>query len=110
MGFYGKIADGTEFQLRFEHGLIEKEYGETWQVRATSCQIILTQGTPTEVGFGLAVCSPADTFCKAKGRKLALARALKAPDFSREDRRLIWQAYFRGLNKRALTSAELDLD
>ena len=43
--------------------------------------------------LGVAICALGDRFCKATGRKLALARALQ--DMPRTDRTLVWQAYHK---------------
>ena len=49
---------------------------------------------------GMAHCTPTDIFCKDKGRKLSLARALKAvPLLSRSERNNIWQVYRRMTKK-----------
>jgi len=41
---------------------------------------------------GMTKCSPQDTYTRAKGRKIALARALRA--FSKDSRRQVWQGLF----------------
>jgi hypothetical protein len=49
------------------------------------------------VAFGQAKCCPLDQFSFAKGRKIALERALGSGlidfDFSKQERTLIWQKY-----------------
>ena len=53
------------------------------------------EGTPCAKSYavaGEARCSFTDIFCKATGRKLALARALKT--MARDMRREIWLAYW----------------
>lgn len=51
------------------------------------------------VGVGHARCCPEDQFSFAKGRKIALQRALSAwvggPNFTKEERTIIWQQYYR---------------
>lgn len=42
---------------------------------------------------GMALCSEADEFVKEKGRRIALARALRVAGFSRAQRAQVWAAY-----------------
>lgn len=44
---------------------------------------------------GSAHCTPTDIFCRDKGRKLSLARAIKNLSLllSKEDKKMIWEAY-----------------
>lgn len=42
---------------------------------------------------GVAFCSPKDSWNPAKGKKVALARALESAKFTKEDRAEIWAAY-----------------
>ena len=60
----------------------------------TECLILeqLHTGSFAGVGTGIAKCSKKDNFCRAIGRKIALARALEQ-HFTRERRRTFWQAY-----------------
>lgn len=43
---------------------------------------------------GLAACSKEDTYDKAKGRKIALARSLYAAQVPRNVRTAVWKEYF----------------
>lgn len=44
---------------------------------------------------GSAHCTPKDIFCRDKGRKLSLARAIKNASLllTKEDKKMIWEAY-----------------
>ena len=44
-------------------------------------------------GIGVAYCSEEDNFERAVGRKLALTRALRDSDFTKEERAMIWETY-----------------
>lgn len=48
---------------------------------------------------GVSICTPADQFNVAKGRVLALTRAMKTNRFSRNGRAMVWVAYFRIFRK-----------
>ncbi len=67
-------------------------FGATMRAKAvTVCQLVreTEDGTP-DVWFGTAWCSLKDQFCKERGRKIALARALQhEPD--RDWRREVWK-------------------
>ena len=45
------------------------------------------------IAFEEAICSPRDKFVKDTGRKISLARLLKAMGLSREQRRDVWNQY-----------------
>jgi len=42
---------------------------------------------------GYATVNPKDNFCKEKGRKISLARALKECEFEKKDRTIFWNEY-----------------
>ena len=46
------------------------------------------------VSQGVAECHPNDQFCKATGRKVALAKALQNWTEDRWTRKLVWDKYF----------------
>ena len=50
----------------------------------------------TVIGLGKASLSLEDNFCKNTGFKVALTRALKNSDMSKEDRTTIWKKIFDG--------------
>lgn len=50
------------------------------------------------VTFGKATCSEKDTFSRAVGQKVALAKALTGSDVKKSDRRAIWES-FRTMKK-----------
>ena len=57
---------------------------EVWEVEAGAVRL---------AAAGLAACSKQDRFCKATGRKLALQRALEQVRLSKDERRMVWEAY-----------------
>ena len=65
--------------------------------RLTVCNInqyTSEKGKMIEVGGGCAQCSRSDQYCKETGRKVSLAKALKAIKFTRGERAEFWKAYF----------------
>jgi len=68
--------------------------------RKTFCKLekshrgIITNNAKTKVvGVGIAVCSVKDNFCKEKGRKLAMLRAMKNAGIPKSERTLVWGVY-----------------
>ncbi len=68
--------------------------------RKTTCIVekshlgIFTREMKTEVvGKGIATCSVNDNFCREKGRKLAMLRAMINAGISKENRREVWETY-----------------
>jgi hypothetical protein len=59
----------------------------------TFCQILDHIGMT--VATSITKLHNSDNYCKNFGRKLSLARALKNGGFSKSDRKLFWQEYFR---------------
>ena len=77
------ISDGKELHARFEHRQT-CAHNKITTVRISSDNQIIAEGR--------AFCNPSDQFNKAKGRKLALARAIES--LPRAERGQIWAAYF----------------
>ena len=71
-----------------------KDYIIRWhhlpQSRVSVCQISNTTRLLKE---GIAYCAPTDSFDKNKGRRVSLARALKALNLPKEVRMEFWEAY-----------------
>jgi hypothetical protein len=65
--------------------------------RATICTVVAGPPDAPDDSFGIAVTHPKDNFCRATGRKIALERAIG--HWSKADRRLIWQAYWKSINQ-----------
>jgi hypothetical protein len=60
----------------------------------TECVLMYSyDDTRVERFWGRAYCCEQDRFEKETGRKIALTRALKMGEFTRETRRLFWDAY-----------------
>ena len=85
------LAFGHVQAERDEEGRLIPLRGPTQPAKAvTTAWIRFDDG---EVWMGNAWCSLQDQFCKERGRKLALARALQnSPD--REWRKIVWEQYF----------------
>lgn len=73
-------VNGKEYKVQFAHYANKK----------SRCQIVSGEMI---IGAGVAVCSPEDQFCRARGRKLALSRAI-IEAFPRTERTAFWEAIF----------------
>lgn len=67
-------------------------YGRNESARSVLCAVCTDN---RKVSYGYSMCRISDRYVKAIGRKLALTRALKAADFSREERTIIWKEYLK---------------
>jgi hypothetical protein len=64
-------------------------------VSAGTLCVINTSGANEErIGHGRTNLSPEDQYCKERGRKLSLARAMNELGLDRSERLLFWRAYF----------------
>ena len=86
--------DGRDYSFKFQHntgnskGKLEKE--EDSQVeRGTVCRVFNEVGD--QVTYGVSNVHPQDNFCKEKGRKIALSRAISKWDKSY--RTQVWDEY-----------------
>jgi hypothetical protein len=76
------------YDVFWEHGIADRE---------TKCTINMythIRGEFNHIINGLAECSVRDQYCKETGRKVSLAKALKAVKFTRDERTEFWKAYF----------------
>lgn len=64
------------------------------QSNETQCEVVLERNGETKVGLGLAWKSENDLFEKEEARKHSLRRALKENGFTREERTIVYNAYF----------------
>lgn len=86
-------VDGCELQYSFQHdrdvNFVIKPNKVITDV--TSCKMLINGDT---LITGTAACLQGDHFNKEKGRKIALARALKEAGVARDTRVLVWEGYF----------------
>lgn len=70
--------------------------------RTTTCRIVAEDHNAV-ISEGIARCSSLDQFNKKKGRLKSLEKALRNLDLNREQRRVIWNAFFhtRDTNQKA---------
>ena len=85
--------DGRDYSFKFQHntgnskGKLEKEDSQV--ERGTVCRVFNEVGD--QVTYGVSNVHPQDNFCKEKGRKIALSRAIKSWDkYYREQ---VWNEY-----------------
>ena len=89
----------TRFSLHFHH--IQRpdlRATQAW-IHEGDCTISGAHCVRAPAGGGFAMCSGADEFRKATGRKIALLRAMQAAGLSKSTRTFVWQQYFRGAKR-----------
>ena len=69
-------------------------YSQPGPGRLTTCRLHVGECELEERIMGVACCNPRDQFVKTIGRKIALARAMRAAGMTRDERRAAWAAYF----------------
>lgn len=74
--------DGRDYSFKFQHNTTGKE-------RGTVCRVFNEAGD--QVIYGVSNVHPQDNFCKEKGRKIALSRAIKSWD--KVYREQVWNEY-----------------
>ena len=92
-----KLNSGVEYWVSFHH----ENYTNTNLVGMTNFSkcIIENKTNPEINGTGIAVLSKGDKFCKDKGRKLAMKRAMKDVGLAKPTRTLFWNEYHKLTNK-----------
>lgn len=78
--------DKNDFKITANTDSVPYEYG-------TFCKISEMNDTINAVGLSLV--SKHDRFCRATGRKIALAKALKKTNFNKKVRTALWKSYFK---------------
>ena len=89
--------DGRNYSFKFFHkndqpvttSKLSKKVEQTPIERATTCIIFNEAGD--QVTYGVSNVHPKDNFCKEKGRKIALSRAIKSWD--KVYREQVWNEY-----------------
>ena len=88
-------VDDLEYEIMFRHSQVRENYPGRFGISgSTICFITVSENHP-EVAVGAALCSSKDNFCRATGRKISLGRALLKAFPNKEDRRYIWEQYFK---------------
>ena len=96
-----KLNSGVEYWVSFYHNNYS-EYDTTTQKELTSntnC-IIVNELNPGIKASAFAFLAKGDKFCKDRGRKIALKRAMSSLGLNKEARRLFWQQYFLTTNQK----------
>ena len=83
-------VNGTPHQVDFQHWRYNPGGNQT-----SCCFDAIPEPRGVVRWTSWAECSPNDTFRKATGRKVALARALKAKGYHKAWRTAFWAAYFQ---------------
>ena len=74
--------DGRDYSFKFQHNTTGEE-------RGTVCRVF--NEVEDQVTYGVSNVHPQDNFCKEKGRKIALSRAIKSWD--KAYREQVWNEY-----------------
>ena len=82
--------------IKFQHNYIYHTDSQGHNTKTpVSTKAVIIDKDEQVVAEKVAICSSKDTFEKAKGRKIALSRALMASHFSKEERKEIWNRYLK---------------
>ena len=87
-----QLENGVEYWVSFFHHV------KNDKSPYTKC-IIENNNEKNLVGIGVATLAIGDRFCKDKGRKIAMKRALTNLGLSKEVRLLFWNQYHKMTNK-----------
>ena len=74
--------NGRDYSFKFQHHTSGIE-------RGTVCRVYNEDGV--QVTYGVSNVHPQDNFCKEKGRKIALSRAIKT--WEKDYRTQVWEEY-----------------
>lgn len=89
-----QINNQKSFWITWKYSEVENL--ETSKIsRITTCKIVddSIQGSPFTVATATSKCHENDRFVKESGRKLSLARAIKALNLPKSERKIIWETY-----------------
>lgn len=95
-GIEGTLTDASGFCVAFHyntaHAAEISELAQADKARVTACWLTL-DGNMGRSKLGTAHCSPRDNFERERGRKIALARALRRSGLDKPNRTRVWEAY-----------------
>ena len=84
--------DGRDYSFKFQHNTgntTSKKETSSQIERGTVCRVFNEAGD--QVTYGVSNVHPKDNFCKEKGRKIALSRAITSWDKSYREQ--VWNEY-----------------
>ena len=87
------LVDGVPWRVWFIHRP-ELQRGQGVTTVAHLCRVNVADGTLNVSTRGWARCSVKDTYSRAKGRKVALARALAVAGLTKDQRAQVWNGLF----------------
>ena len=100
-----KLENGVEYWVSWIHNNTTNQKDTKMDKRKrsdigsyTECYIE-NKTNPMEAAIGTAILAKGDRFCKDKGRKLAMKRAMIAFGLNKPTRKLFWIEYFKMTNK-----------
>lgn len=94
-----KLNSGVEYWVSWYHYTQHNENPYVpFPFYGTKC-IIENKTETNHLSQGIAKLAQGDRFCKDRGRKIALKRALNAMGLDKPTRTLFWNSYFKMTNK-----------
>ena len=91
----GRVTvDDKEYGIVWWHNRWEQDRHDVEVIQPSTrayTECALTDNWLTTKGYGLALCSWSDNFCRKTGRKLSLQRALLNSDFTEQQRQQVWE-------------------
>lgn len=75
---------------------VKFQHAQTEEMKGTKCLIIKGKESDNPEGFisaGYSKVHPKDNFCKEKGRRVALKKALAESSFTKAQRAIFWEEY-----------------
>jgi hypothetical protein len=93
-------CNSTDIEVRFYYDSLYNLRAEDFPMKETltenrRCSVATVSVNGVLLSQGVSICHPKDNFCRAMGRKRALAHALSnnKTNFNKETRTVIWNEY-----------------
>ena len=86
-----KTMKTNDYVIKWNHIYVDPSAPSTGAGCFNTVCVLSEENKP--FGYGVAICSHKDNFCKDTGRKISLARALKNANIPKEERKSIWEVY-----------------
>lgn len=94
-----KLNSGVEYWVSFYHAN-HTNSNKTMELESNTKCYIENKTNPELKSTGIANLSKNDKFCKDRGRKIAMKRAMRNLGLNKETRKLFWNTYHEYTNKK----------